>query len=177
MFPATYPAPAAFPPPARLLAPPESCVFCHCARQVVGAPLDPLAAWNAVMAQPLPGMALAFRLRDAISARFGVERIGGFSGARRSAVAPGERLDFFLVEEATPERLLLSARDRHLDVLTCVTTRPAPGGTEVAITSSVVTHNRFGRVYMLPVGPAHRLIVHLMLRRLAAAYPPVHSPR
>lgn len=168
MFPQTFPAPASFPPAARLLAPAPVCRFCHVARVVVPARLDALGAWNAVMARPLPGMGLAMALRDRVSGWFGVARIHGFSGQRREQVRAGERLDFFLVEEARPERLLLSARDRHLDVLTCVTAQPVAGGTEVAITSSVVTHNRFGRVYMWPVGPAHRLIVWLMLRRLAA---------
>jgi hypothetical protein len=34
--------------------------------------------------------------------------------------------------------------------------------------SSVKTHNTFGRIYMMVVGPAHRLIVWAMLRRLAS---------
>ena len=115
------------------------------------------------MARPLPLMALAFRLRDAVSARFGVRPIGGFSGARRQAVKVGERLDFFLVEHAAPQVLVLTERDRHLDVMTCITT----SGGELAITSSVITHNRYGRIYMWPVAPAHRLIVRHMLRRMA----------
>ncbi|MDA3888953.1 MAG: DUF2867 domain-containing protein [Allgaiera sp.] len=82
-------------------------------------------------------------------------------------VVAGEPLDFFLVEGATPERLLLSARDRHLDVLICVTASPVAGATEAAITSSVVTHNLFGRAYMLPVRPVHRILVRWMLSRLA----------
>ena len=166
MFPAPFPAPSGFPAAARLLAPAPDCRFCHLARVTVAGHLDALEAWNAVMARRLPGFALAVRIRDAISARFGVERIGGFSGAQHRAIAAGEKLDFFLVEEARPERLLLTARDRHLDVMTCVTATPCDGGTEVAITSSVITHNLFGRLYMLPVGPAHRLIVAAMLHRL-----------
>jgi len=34
------------------------------------------------------------------------------------------------------------------------------------ISSSVVTHNTYGRLYMLPVGPAHKLMVNGHLRRL-----------
>ena len=47
--------------------------------------------------------------------------------------------------------------------MTCITTHDQ----RLTITSSVITHNAFGRAYMLPVAPAHRLIVWLMLRRLA----------
>jgi len=166
MFPVPFPAPSGFPTAARLLAPAPECRFCHLSRATVAGHLDALDAWNAVMAHRLPSFALAVKLRDAISARFGVERIGGFSGTQHRSIAAGEKLDFFLVEEARPERLLLTARDRHLDVMTCVTATPCGTETEVAITSSVVTHNLFGRLYMLPVGPAHRFIAAAMLRRL-----------
>ncbi|OZA94382.1 DUF2867 domain-containing protein [Altererythrobacter sp. H2] len=125
-------------------------------------PLAPLQAWNMIMASPQPLLGAAFRIRDAISARFGVKRIGGFSGQRVSEVSAGDYLDFFLVEETTPERLVLTERDRHLDVMTCVSC----AGPVLTITSSVITHNRFGRAYMVPVGLAHRLIVRNMLARL-----------
>jgi len=126
-------------------------------------PVSPLEAWNIIMASPQPMLRAAFAVRDAISARFGVKRIGGFSGARVTQAAAGEYLDFFLVEEATPEHLVLTERDRHLDVMTCVSCE----GQVLTITSSVITHNLFGRAYMVPVGIAHRAIVRNMLARLA----------
>ena len=109
-----------------------------------------------------PLMRLAFRTRDGISSLFGVKRIGGFSGTRREAVQAGDYLDFFLVEHSAPEVLVLTERDRHLDVMTCV----SMADRVLTITSSVVTHNTFGRLYMLPVGPAHKLIVNSYLKRL-----------
>ena len=133
-------------------------------RQMITLPcaMSPLEAWNAIMAAPLPGMALAFRIRDSISARFGVTRIGGFSGQRVTQAAPGDRLDFFLVEGSTEHELALTARDRHLDVMISIET----AGPQLSITASVITHSGFGRAYMVPVAPAHRLIVRLMLKRL-----------
>ena len=121
-----------------------------------------LQAWNLMTAEQGPLMRLAFRTRDGISALFGVKRIGGFSGTRREAVQVGDYLDFFLVEYSAPEVLVLTERDRHLDVMTCVSLVDR----ELTITSSVVTHNTFGRLYMLPVGPAHKLIVNSYLKRL-----------
>jgi hypothetical protein len=155
--------PARIPPGCDLIAAPDRLAFFDSQSIALPRPITALEGWNLQMARPLPFMALAFRIRDAISARFGVKRIGGFSGARAMAVVPGDHLDFFLVERADPQVLTLTERDRHLDVMTCITTT----GGRLAITSSVVTHNWFGRAYMLPVGPAHRLIVRLMLRRLA----------
>ena len=121
-----------------------------------------LQAWNLMTAGQGPLMRLAFRTRDAISALFGVKRIGGFSGTRREVVQAGDYLDFFLVEYSAPEVLVLTERDRHLDVMTCV----SMADRVLTITSSVVTHNTFGRLYMLPVGPAHKLIVNSYLKRL-----------
>ncbi|MFW0754516.1 DUF2867 domain-containing protein [Pseudomonas sp. H11T01] len=121
-----------------------------------------LDAWNIMTAEPGLLMRLAFRTRDAISSLFGVKRIGGFSGARRETVHADEQLDFFLVEHSAPDMLVLTERDRHLDVMICLSITDRV----FTITSSVVTHNVFGRIYMLPVGLAHKLIVNSDLRRL-----------
>jgi len=125
-------------------------------------PATPLEAWNVIMSHPQPILKAAFKIRDAVSSLFGVKRIGGFSGTYRDAVEVGDHLDFFVVERVTPDALVLTERDRHLDVMTSITTV----GQTLTITSSVVTHNWFGRAYMLPVGPAHKLIVRRMLSRL-----------
>ncbi|WP_264210125.1 DUF2867 domain-containing protein [Leisingera thetidis] len=124
--------------------------------------ITPLEAWTMMHAQPLPGLRLAFWLRDAVSARFGVKRIGGISGRPHREVQPGDMLDFFLVEAVSDEVLTLTVRDRHLDVMTCISSASGV----LSVTSSVQTHNLFGRLYMVPVRPAHRLIVAIMLKRL-----------
>lgn len=127
-----------------------------------------LEAWNAMMAEPpLPGLGLAFAIRDRVSGLFGVRRIGGFSGRQQAQVQEGARLDFFLVEGVCDDELVLTERDRHLDVMTTITTDREDGGCLLRVTSSVVVHNLFGRAYMVPVGLAHPVIVRSMLRRLA----------
>ena len=124
--------------------------------------ITPLEAWNLMTEEPRPLLRLAFKMRDTISALFGVKLIGGFSGAQRETVKVGDRLDFFLVEHSALDMLVLTERDRHLDVMICVSTTDRV----LTIISSVVAHNAFGRIYMLPVGPAHKLIVNSDLRRL-----------
>ncbi|PHR59308.1 MAG: hypothetical protein COA43_09240 [Robiginitomaculum sp.] len=125
-----------------------------------------LAAWDGVMSEPLPLLSTAFRVRDFISAKFGVKKIGGFSGARHENLTAGDKIDFFLIEKIDPNILTLTARDKHLDVMTCVTTTKEKTGSVLEITSSVVTHNLFGKIYMLPVGVFHRIIVKQMLKRV-----------
>jgi hypothetical protein len=147
---------------AYMLGPPDRLAYFDSQSVDVPRAIAPLDAWNLLMAQPQPLLKWAFRLRDAISARFGVKRIGGFSGRHHQDVQVGDHLDFFLVEGIGPDALILTERDRHLDVMTCLSVRK----TRLTITSSVIVHNWFGHVYMLPVGPAHRVIVRRMLARL-----------
>lgn len=124
--------------------------------------ITPLEAWNFAMAEPKPFLKLAFWLRDAVSGVFGVKPIKGFSGKAAMDVTVGDYLDFFVVEYFDEKTLVLTARDRHLDVMTCVSTN----GPAVRITSSVEVHNWFGHAYMIPVGVAHRWIVRGDLKRL-----------
>jgi len=148
----------------RILAPRDGLDYFDTQSVTLAKPVAPLDAWNLIMAEPQPLLAAAFRVRDAISARFGVKRIHGFSGAWKTQVQEGDYLDFFRVEYADEGTLVLTERDRHLDVMTCLSV----DGPAVSITSSVQVHNLFGRAYMVPVGLAHRWIVRGMLRRLRA---------
>jgi hypothetical protein len=126
--------------------------------------ISPLDAWNRIMSKPMPLLNFAFAVRDGISSLFGVKRIRGFSGQNQQLVKEGDYLDFFLVEYISNQVLTLTERDRHLDVMTCVTSSDGL----VSITSSVSVHNFFGHAYMLPVGIAHRFIVRKMLNQLKA---------
>ncbi|MEL6127878.1 MAG: DUF2867 domain-containing protein [Pseudomonadota bacterium] len=138
--------------------------FFHEADAALARDVTPAEAWDMIMAQPMPLLRLAFRIRDTLSAPFGVTPTGGFSEARGVTPVEGEMLDFFFVERSEPGLLALTARDTHLDVMTCLTT----GGCRIAFTTSVIIHNLFGRIYMLPVGRAHGPIVRGMLRRVQA---------
>lgn len=124
-----------------------------------------LQAWDEGMQVPIPFLATAFMIRDKIASWFGVKHIGGFSAERPQREIPvqkGDHLDFFLVEDIQPQLLVMTDRDTHLDVMTCISTFDQ----RLTITSSVVVHNWFGHAYMLVVGPAHKLIVNAMIRGL-----------
>lgn len=151
----------------RILAAQESLDYFDTQSVELAQALSPLEAWNEMVARPQPVLQIAFRIRDAISSLFGVKRIGGFSGRRAESVQAGGYLDFFLVEYADDHALVLTERDRHLDVMTCISSE----GRRVSVTSSVQVHNRFGRAYMIPVGVAHRWIVRAMFKRLRTAGP------
>jgi hypothetical protein len=61
-----------------------------------------LEGWNMAMRQPLPGVSLAFRLRDTILAWFGIKRIGGFSGRQDQTPKVGDKLDFLWSSGSSP---------------------------------------------------------------------------
>lgn len=151
---------------AHLLAPVAQLDFIDSQSCILSEELGALEAWNLIRSQPMPIMRFAFWVRDVISVRFGVKPIGGFSQTKSGPLKEGEKLDFFLVEHISPHVLTLTARDRHLDVMTCISVDERT----VSITSSVITHNAFGRVYMLPVAFAHRLIVRYDLARLSRSH-------
>jgi len=150
------------PTKAHLLAPVEQLDFFDTQSVVLPGKIKAIEAWNIIKSRPMPLMGLAFKVRDGISSIFGVKPIGGFS--RGAIVAPkvGDQVDFFLLEHISNDIVTLSVRDKHLDVMTCICVDEKT----VSITSSVVTHNIFGRAYMIPVAPAHRLIINKSLSGL-----------
>ena len=79
---------------------------------------------------------------------------------------PGQRLGIFTVQRCTREAIVLEDDDRHLHVQLALQWR----GDALEIATVVHTHNAFGRLYMLPVAPAHRVIVPHLLRRQVRGY-------
>ncbi|WP_233870886.1 DUF2867 domain-containing protein [Paraburkholderia adhaesiva] len=167
------PASLELPSGARLVAEPERLNYLHTACRRLSRNMTAFEAYCASTARPSVPLQVAFLVRDKISSLFGVQTIRGFKGARpRSAPAVGQRLDFFTVEVVTDDQLVLTSRDTHLAVMISIdmTSSPSdPSGRWCHITASVETYNAFGKLYMLPVAPAHKLIVWKMLKSLDAA--------
>ena len=149
-----------------ILRPPGRLAYRHRHDAVLARPMTALEVVNAMTARPMPVVALAFRLRDALVRPFGLAPMGGFSGTRFEAAAPGDRLDFLTVVDARPDRLTLALRDRHLVALICVRV----AGHDLTVLTSVAASNLLGRLYMIPVAPAHGIILRRMLR------PPLSRP-
>lgn len=145
-----------------LIAPRAELDFFDVRSTETGRPVTVLEGWNLIRSEPSPLLGLAMRLRDVLSAPFGVQPISGRATRRRDSVRAGDKLDFFLVEHADDTDLVLTVRDSHLDVMIWLSAR----GSTYTVTSSVKTHNIVGRIYMLPVAPAHKLIVASDLKRL-----------
>ncbi|RED52283.1 DUF2867 domain-containing protein [Aestuariispira insulae] len=152
---------------ATLVAPKAQLNFLHSGSRLVPSDLTAFEAYLKVTEKQPWLIRQSFVIRDFICRLMDIETIGGFQEPRPAyAPAPGGKLDFFDVVESTEKRLVLAAPDRHLNVYTCFhLSRNADGSQRLTITSSVKTFNLFGRLYMLPVAPGHKLIVRQMLKR------------
>jgi len=82
-----------------------------------------------------------------------------------AAYAVGDRMGIFSIYAQTPDELVMGIDDRHLDVRVSVLKRPDNDPSKYVISTVVVVHNLLGRIYMLPVGRIHPLIVRALMRR------------
>ncbi|WP_343598209.1 DUF2867 domain-containing protein [Pseudomonas sp.] len=152
----------------QLVAAQDDLDFLHSDSVQLTALMTPLQAYCA-MTSDIPGwLARAFRIRDFISRRFNVADIHGFTRRDPGQVpAVGERLDFFAVEAISDQQLVLTSRDTHLAVMVCMGVSAGECGLlQLSVTTSVKCFNTFGRLYMVPVGRVHGVIVRRMLANL-----------
>ncbi|MEJ6001410.1 DUF2867 domain-containing protein [Paucibacter soli] len=113
-------------------------------------------------------------MRNRVVALFGLKQLGSLPPQQRDKPAEayriGDRIGIFTLEELHPEELVIGDNDRHLHVrLSLLRLAQPDGSTRLALSTVVHEHNRLGRIYMWVVGPAHSLIVPLMLRQVIRA--------
>ena len=154
-----------------IIAAKSGLAFYHCSTAEIDVGIDTSRAYSLMTQDPPWPLRMAFSVRDRISALFGVSKIHGFVGNIPSTdPAVGEKLHFFLVEYCSPSKLVLTSRDVHLSVMVCIEIIDNYAGCKtkrLCVTTSVQTHNLFGKIYMMPVGPAHKVILWRLLRRVA----------
>lgn len=80
---------------------------------------------------------------------------------------PGERIGIFTLQALCDTAIVLEDDDRHLRVQLAVQWH---GEDMLEVATVVHVHNAFGRLYMQPVAPIHRLIVPHLLQRQVRAY-------
>jgi hypothetical protein len=76
----------------------------------------------------------------------------------------GDRLGIFTLMARTDDEIVLGIDDRHLDVRVSVLKFERDGAMRYALSTAVKTHNLLGRLYMIPVGRIHPIIVRALMR-------------
>ncbi len=108
------------------------------------------------------------RVRNRVVTWFGLKDLGTLDA--RDFAKPldvyqvGDRVGIFTLRYLSEEEVILGDADKHLDVLVSVCKRPRPGAVALSVSTVVHVHNGLGRLYMLFVGPAHKLIAPATLR-------------
>lgn len=140
---------------------------------------SPMALYLRCVARTPGWIDLLMRLRNRVVAPFGIKDLGTLSGidpAREAgSYRVGERAGIFRIDALHEGEVVLGDRDRHLDVQVSVMKLPQPQGMAVAMSTVVHVHNALGRIYMLGVAPAHKVIAPAALARLAMAAPSQQS--
>lgn len=111
---------------------------------------------------------VAMTLRNRIVVPLGLKDVGemtALAGKSASSYQVGDQLGVFSIVEKTDGELVLGIDDQHLDVRVSVMKSEQNSPSRYIVSTVVHTHNRLGRMYMLPVGRLHPLVVRAMMRR------------
>ena len=136
--------------------------------------LSALELFMAAAAKSPRWVNMAMGARNRIVQFAGLKNLGTLNGLdstrRADSYQPGERVGIFTLFEQSFEEVLLGDKDKHLNVVLSVHRTPTEDGTNVLVSLTTIVHvkNFLGRLYMLPVTPAHRVIAPAVLGRIAA---------
>ena len=132
---------------------------------VDGDALDARHAAERMMARGPRWIDMLVSLRNLMVAPFGLKP-GAPSGTTRADI-----IGIFPVVSETQNRLVAGFNDKHLEFRVVVDVAPCGQGEgkgqNVTLTTLVLTHNLFGRIYLAVIMPFHRLIAPTMLRKIA----------
>lgn len=109
------------------------------------------------------------RMRNRIVGLMGLNNQGSFRqgvDVQKPAVGyrVGDRLGIFTVMHVSDNEFILGDDEKHLKVQISVCKMQRDGVPQLVVSTVVHEHNWLGRVYMIFVGPAHKVIAPATLR-------------
>ncbi|MDE9453693.1 DUF2867 domain-containing protein [Xenorhabdus bovienii] len=136
----------------------------------VGNKLTALDVYNKMTKEIPLLLRMSFIIRDNISSLAGVKKIHGFSGENlKETLRDGSYVDFFKIVRISDDEMCLLSKDVHLTVLLSLNVFSNDNhgvGCIITVTASVITHNFFGKMYMIPVSLTHDIIVRSLLSKI-----------
>ncbi len=131
---------------------------------------SPLELYLSFVSQTPRWIDLLMTVRNKIVARLGLKDMGPLSGIDlrkpSSSYRIGDQAGIFKILELHEREVILGETDKHLDVRISVTKQDMPDCTVASVSTVVHVHNVMGRLYMLFVIPAHRIIAPATVSRL-----------
>jgi hypothetical protein len=127
-----------------------------------------LEVWLAHMATIPNWVKRLMTLRNQIVSKLGLKNLGQIddleSGKAAKAYQAGDKVGIFTLLSVSDGEIILCDSDKHLDVQISVHKEKQQNDV-VTISTVVHVHNLLGRIYMLFVTPAHKMIVPATIRR------------
>ena len=109
-------------------------------------------------------------MRDAIAKLIGLKTAAGIDvekQLRDFTGQVGDSIALFHVKGRSETEILSGESDRHLDFCLSFFAIPKGTGTQLSLATTVQFNGWLGKVYFVPVGPIHRFIVPVILKRMA----------
>ncbi|MCU7698919.1 DUF2867 domain-containing protein [Acinetobacter sp. AYS6] len=110
----------------------------------------------------------SMNLRNKITSKIGLKDLGSFKQIdphkKENDYVVGDRIGIFTLLQRTENELVIGDDDKHLNVTLSIYKNEKTQ--ELTVTTIVHIKNLLGRIYMLPVIPAHRKIVPATLQIL-----------
>lgn len=121
-----------------------------------------IESWLGIVERTPGWMSRAMDWPKAVVSRLGLKDLGCLQPMRPadSADTVGDGVGTFSLQHLSQDEVVTPDADRHLDVWRTLLKLRAQ---REIVVSTVVRMHTWGRLYMLPVAPAHRLIVPAML--------------
>ena len=127
-----------------------------------------LEQWLEIVRNTPEWVERAMDLRNAAVSWLGLKNLGRLgdvdSGKPVSDYQIGDRVGIFSLQHMTVNEVVMADSDSHLDVH--VSLFKSSLDDRVVVSTIVHVKNWFGRLYMLPVAPMHRIIAPTVLSRL-----------
>jgi len=132
---------------------------------------SPLELYLSVVSRTPRWIDFLMNMRNKIVMPMGLKDMGPLSGIDHhkspQAYRVGDQAGIFKIFELHEREVILGETDRHLDVKISVAKQDKPGCTVVSVSTVVHVHNLMGRLYMLFVTPAHRIIAPATVSKLS----------
>ena len=131
---------------------------------------SPLELYLSVVSRTPHWIDFLMGVRNKIVALLGLKDMGPLSGIDlqkpASAYRIGDQAGIFKILALHEHEVILGETDKHLDVKISVTKQEKTGRTVASVATVVHVHNLMGRIYMLFVTPAHRIIAPATVSKL-----------
>jgi Protein of unknown function (DUF2867) len=166
------------PPPGSLIAERLPGAYFHDAWVIHAASpnLDALEQFLRVAKQTPAWIEKLMALRNRIVAVFGLKNLGGIAQInvhkKAADYQAGDHVGIFTLISNSANEVLLGDSDKHLNVVVSIHKHAdaSSGQVLVTVTTVVHIHNWLGRLYMIPVKHAHKVIARSMVSSIGSSF-------